>query len=405
VAGCEQAGTDRSPPDVPEDHFGDATSVRITAPDLGATVEDRFDVQFESGADVDTVRVEIDGVPTTDYVLADGIGAETVEVASGHHDIDVVGYDEARVELSRDTISVRVLSDPSEGWVSITSPIDGSNPVNPVQFAVDGSDDIARVELMADEWPIGEVAPGGVLTYAFSGTGYERTIEALGFDAAEVLVATDVITITVEAGEEAPVSDFNALVLDLLATYPTDGSIGYYWPTGSTWSGSTQDIYYQGDLVADDGGFEDCYCTGLTWELYLRAWQALDQTTGGTGDDLNGLAYDEVMDMRVDWYVRDIDGDGPGIALENYGLGESVASFDDWQAGDFVQLWRTSGSGHQVVFMDWITDGSGNRLGFDYFGCNSGGPSYNDEYFGTFSGALDPLHMYSGRPSMPEDWY
>ena len=34
---------------------------------------------------------------------------------------------------------------------------------------------------------------------------------------------------------EPVVSDFNEIVLDIMATYPTDGSCEYYWPQGSGW--------------------------------------------------------------------------------------------------------------------------------------------------------------------------
>lgn len=407
ILGCkDQADVDTEPV---EDQFADHTAVRIVSPASGETLEEAFVLRYEAGADVALAQVRVDGEPVGSFVEVDESGRQVVTVASGRHVVEVVGYDSARGELSSDSVEIRVLADPAAAWVSIASPTDGSHPFNPVQFAIEASDDVERVELLADDWVLGSTDPGGVLTYTFGGTGYARIVEANAYDAEGALVASDSIEITVEAGEEAPPSDFNDIVVSLMTQYPTDGTIEYWWPSGVDWSGSTRDLYYQGGLVADDGGVSACFCVGLTWEVYFRAWQELDLATGGDGDDLHGLARDEVLDMRVDWFVRELDGPGASVAFETRGLGIEVDSFDDWKAGDFVQFWRRSGSGHNVIFLDWITDDAGNRLGMDYWSCNgpssTDGPGTNDEYFGTHTSAMDPLLMYAGRAYMPEDWY
>lgn len=390
-----------------EDNFGDAGAVRITAPVQNESVAPDFELAWTLGDEVRWLSVEVDGQVEATRVDARA-ATFPMSADAGRRLIRVIAYDADLNELSRDDVVVRVLEDAAQGFVNVVSPIDGSHPVNPVQFAVEASDDVVDVELLADGWSLGHVAPGQVLTYRFTGTGYARSIEARGTDADGNQVSVDTITVTVEAGATAPPSDFNGMVLSLVDTYPTDSSIDYYWPSTGGWPGNTRNLFYQGDLVAEDRGFSSCYCVGLTWEIYYRAWQEYDLSTGGTGDDLNGLAYADVLEMRTDWYVRELDGPGASVAFEATGLGITVDSFDDWRPGDFIQFWRRSGSGHNVIFMGWITDDAGNRIGMDYFSCNgtgtTDGPGFNDEYF-TGSSAMDPLRMYNGRGLMPGDWY
>lgn len=395
------------PPVEGEDNFGGASTVRITAPVENESVASDFELAWTLGEDVRWLQVSVDGRIEAPQV--DGRdGGTTLTADAGRRSIRVIAYDADWNELSRDDVVVRVLDDAAQGFVNLVSPIDGSHPTNPVQFAVEASDTVVDVELLADGWSLGHLAPGQVLTYRFSGTGYARTIEAHGTDADGNEVSVDTISVTVEAGATAPPSDFNAMVLSLVDDYPTDSSIDYYWPSTGGWPGNTRNLYYQGDLVAEDRGFSSCYCVGLTWEIYYRAWQEYDRSTGGTGDDLNGLATADVLDMRTDWYVRELDGPGASVAFEGTGLGITVDSFDDWRPGDFIQFWRRSGSGHNVIFEGWITDDAGNRIGMDYFACNgtssTDGPGFNDEYF-TGSNAMDPLRMYNGRGLMPGDWY
>ena len=84
----------------------------------------------------------------------------------------------------------------------------------------------------------------------------------------------DAIEITVSEGTNPDVSDFNAAVVSILETYPTDGSYEYYWPSGSGsgWKGTTQDIYYLDTLVAEGDPYNRSYCVGLTWEVFMRAF-------------------------------------------------------------------------------------------------------------------------------------
>ncbi|MCP4809527.1 MAG: hypothetical protein GY913_07480 [Proteobacteria bacterium] len=390
-----------------DDGFAKATDVRLVQPEAGAVVAPTFTVVYEAGADLRRVHLELDGTALTDPVEATELGRLDVTAPSGRHTLSLIGSDRTGTELSRDEREIRVISDEESEWVAITTPSDGAHPVNPVTFVVDGSAGVVEVELFADDWSLGTTTSGSPLSYTFSGVGFSREIEAIGRDSAGEDVALDAITITVEAGTDGGPADFNEVVLDLVDSYPQDGSFEYYWPQSGSWSGGTRDVWYQDELVGSGGGYSACYCSGITWEVYLRAWQEWAAQNGEDADDLNGVSADDIWDMRRDWYVRDLYGPGPSVAMENYGVGTEVTSFDDWEPGDFVQFWRTSGSGHTAVFMGWVTDDDGNRLGMDYVSCqgSTDGYSINDEYFGSHSGALDPANMYAGRGWLPELWY
>lgn len=390
-------------PDEPEDNFGGRTSVRIVSPSAGDTVGTPFVLEWEAGEDIASLEVLVDSALVLEPFDATTSGSVEIDAEEGHYPIQIIALDEDGTQLSDHKIWLRV-SVADEPWVTITSPTDGDEVNNPVTFAVNASDDIDEIELMADGWSIGTVAPGGTLTYEFSGTGYAREIQALASADSEV-VATDSVTITVEPEQNAGSSSFNEVVLDILAEYARDGSHDYYWPEDSGWYGTTQDVYYLGELVAEGDPEGRCYCVGLTWEVYLRAFDEVDRETGGDGS-LNGLSVEDLSDFRVDWFVRDLWGDGVGIAMDNYGLGDEITDVADLEPGDFVQFWRFSGSGHSVIFIDWALDDDGEITGIEYWSTQSStdGIEYNTEYFGASGSRIDPNYFYAARGRMPEDW-
>jgi hypothetical protein len=50
------------------------------------------------------------------------------------------------------------------------------------------------------------------------------------------------------------------------------------------------------------------------------------------------------------------------IAVEEYGLGKGINRFEDARAGDFMDISRTNGTGHTVIFQNWIRNGKGLEL-------------------------------------------
>lgn len=381
------------------DQFGGARAVRIDAPASGETVAPAFTVRYHAGKKVDAVALFADGVAVTDLGDASAEGELAVTLPEGRTTLHLVGYDADGAELSHDDRDIRV----SEGgpWITLTSPSDGAEVANPVTFTVATSDDVDSVELSADGWPIGTVNTvdgEGQLTYDFTGTGYARTITAEGGG------TSDTLSITVEPEENPLPSDFNTLVLKYLETYPTDGTDAYYWPSDTDWYGTTQDIWYLGELVAEGDPQGRCYCVGLTWEVYMRAFAEVDKATGGDGS-INGVSVADLDDFRVDWFVRDLDGPGPSVAFENYGVGEEITDVSKLRPGDFVQFWRHSGSGHNVIFIDWVKDGD-EITGIQYWSTQSstGGIAYKTESFGSSGSTIDRNLVFAARGWMPDAW-
>lgn len=387
------------------DGFGAPSSARMLSPEQGQSLYNPVSVRFSTGEDTETVRLWVDGRPVSDTVSVD-INKLSVELEAGRQELVLEAYATDGSLLSSDSVSIRVLEEEIQSWVSIRSPLDGAQVANPVTFIVDASEDTTKVVLSADDWPIGETTPGEVLTYRFTGTDFARDIQAQSFDAQGTLLSTEQIQITPLSGSDGGPTAFSERVAATISGYPQDGTFTYYWPKGGSWSGSTQDLYYQSERVADDGGYSACYCSGITWEWFLVTWQSLAQDKGLDADDLAGIDTTDIWTMRRDWYVRELDGDGPGVALKQRGIGDSVGDWDQVVRGDFVQFWRTSGSGHTAVFWDWETDSSGNRIGIQYASCqgSSDGLGLHSEYFTGNSGSVDPALVYFGRAWMPEDW-
>ncbi|RME22166.1 MAG: hypothetical protein D6798_16480 [Deltaproteobacteria bacterium] len=404
VLGCGGEAPDTA--DRPADGFAKDSDVRILSPANGETTTSPLVVDFEAGADVAAVRLDNQYGTLVDAtaIPGGGQGEFVVDIVDGRYELSLVGLDDRGDELSRTTIAVRIHSSTDTPWVTIQSPSDGATVPNPVRFVVDAADTVDEIELLADGWSLGTVSPGELLTYEFSGTGYARDIEALGLADGEI-VATDAITLTVDAGTTPLDSSFNQRVLDVIATYPTDGSYGYYWPSDSDWAGTTRDIWYRGELVAEGDPEHRSYCSGITWETFMRAWEGLDEEMGGDGT-INGMTVDDLYEFRTDWYVRELWGDGVGIAVENAGIGERITDLEDVRPGDYVQIWRYSGSGHTFVFIDWERDDDGHIIGLRYWSSqgSTDGIGYNEEYFGSGGSNIDPSYFFAARIYDPVDW-
>ncbi len=386
-----------------EDRLGGESAVRVLAPTNGDTVESTFTVRFRVGTDVVGVRLDADGAALTSLAAVEpGESALVATLDTGKHDLSLYALDSAGAEISRDDLTIMVADDGP--WVLISSPSDGAEVANPVTFTVTSSEDIDTVEILADGWAIGEADTQGdgegMLTYTFAGTGYARVIEARSADGG----ASDTIGVNVTPEETPDTSTFNEVVWRYLETYPTDGTNRYYWPSGSDWAGTTRDLWYRDTLVAEGDAEGRCYCVGLTWEVFMRAWEEVDRTTGGDGT-INGMDVAELYTFRTDWFVRELDGPGPSYAMENYGIGEEITDYSALQPGDFVQFWRHSGSGHNVIFVGWLMDGA-EIVGLEYWSTQSStdGVGYNSESFGSSGSRIDPNLVFAARGWMPADW-
>jgi len=152
------------------------------------------------------------------------------------------------------------------------------------------------------------------------------------------------------------------MVLDIVKTYPTDGTHKYHWVSG--FDGVTEDLYYNNVLIAKSEEQKRTYCCGLTFEVWFKLG-----SYKGTVQDLKKL--------KRDWYVASGKRKGPVDALVPRGLATEIEDIEDAMPGDFVQLWRKSGSGHSVIFIRHVENG------FEYFSTqpSTDGIGYRTEYF------------------------
>jgi hypothetical protein len=399
---CNNAKSSKGGP-IPNEGFQYDDTVRILSPIDGATVAGSFSLSYEAGEAVHSVTLEsasglVNDTPT------EGAGSFAVGVLlDGHWNLELTGFDAEGEVLKSHTISVRIAA-PADPWVTITSPLDGAETENPVVFAVDATEDIESVELFADDWSLGTFEPGQIFSYTFEGTGFVRSIDAVGYAGGEA-IATDTIAITVQASEEVAESDMNSIVWGIASGYPTDGTHTYYWPSDGDWAGTTQDIWYRDQLVAEGDPEGRSFCVGLTWEVYMLAFAQADEETDGDGT-INGMSVSDLYTFRTDHYVRDLLGSGVVEAFENYGIGQEVTDWEDAQQGDFIQLWRNNSTGHSVLFESWERDTDGSIQGVNYWSTQNStdGIGLSTEWFGTTEWDINPTYFFLARPWAPVDW-
>ncbi len=198
---------------------------------------------------------------------------------------------------------------------------------------------------------------------------------------------------------------FNDYTVDILEQYPTDGTHPYKWV--NTYTGVTRDLYYKGQRIAqaNPDGSQSCYCCGLTFENFFRSIQLLFDDLDQT-EDVNGMTFSDMKYFLYLWFVQSVNGDGPGIAMETFGIGDRIENWENVKQGDYLQFWRTSGSGHSVIFIEWIDSPLGDKIGIRYWSTqgSTSGIDYNNEYFEDSGGNIDPDYVYFSRIRSPENF-
>ncbi|MEM8865630.1 MAG: transglutaminase domain-containing protein [Planctomycetota bacterium] len=141
-------------------------------------------------------------------------------------------------------------------------------------------------------------------------------------------------------------------VLKLANSYPDGG--GYKWVAGN--SGTPAAIEFDGEVILPKG--DGTICCGYTLSIAVDVAKARGLLNGKTADDLRRF--------HKLWYGDGESGDKSlcVLAVESLGIGHAV-DVDDAKPGDFVQLWRDSGSGHSVIFLERIMDDDA-FVGFRY---------------------------------------
>ena len=182
--------------------------------------------------------------------------------------------------------------------------------------------------------------------------------------AALLIVAADRTTAQERAQSAAAAAavpapgELNPLVIEVLRRYPTDGTHRYWWPRGgeaAKWRGCTKDLEYGGEVIAAGDAQGRCYCCGLTFEVLLDAWRLWCERAERPFRIDRMMAAD-VRRLQTQWFGSAKDRTCVRTALVENALGFEVEDWHDARPGDFVQLWRTNGSGHSVVFLEWVRE-------------------------------------------------
>ncbi|HMX63819.1 MAG TPA: hypothetical protein PKD58_12195 [Candidatus Sumerlaeota bacterium] len=205
------------------------------------------------------------------------------------------------------------------------------------------------------------------------------------------------------AGDPA-IPPFNQLILAEAAKYPTDGTHTYWWPRkgeGPKYDGCSADVFLGGKKVMSGEPEGRTFCCGLTLEVFAKVYDEFLKQNPGFESPLTEKNW---KDFQGKWFVREMQGDGPGDALEAYGLGEKIAR-GDVLPGDFVQLWRNkretekNPSGHSVIFLAWQYDQKGEINGLRYWSTQTSTNGIHEriEEFGEKPGNIDAAHTYYSR--------
>jgi hypothetical protein len=179
-------------------------------------------------------------------------------------------------------------------------------------------------------------------------------------------------------------------VIEIARSFPDGG--GYKWEGGS---GAPCAIEFHGAtiLAAQEDG---TYCSGFTFAVAMRV--LADRGL------LAGMTADEVRRFQKQWYgaVEDAAERQCALAVEELGVGREVEKLDDALPGDFVQLWRTTKSGHSVVLLELVRDDAGIVIGLHYRSSQTSTDGIGDrvEYFSDVpgrEGKVDRRRTYVAR--------
>ncbi|MBM4370385.1 MAG: hypothetical protein FJ098_01940 [Deltaproteobacteria bacterium] len=311
--------------------------------------------------------------------------------------------------------------------VTILAPADGILVPNPVTFEYLASPGVAAVAFYADGFPMRErpFPPTDRYGYRFAGVNVLRQVELVGLDAGGREVARDEVAVLPSEGYLVEPTGFNRFVIRAIndwSLYPKDGRYPYCWRDCPGSVGMIHDVAYLGELRWHAGGH--CVCTGHTLEVFLDAYRRWQAETGAPDDlPFGGLTRDQI---RGEFYQH---WQGYGVArtassadaLESAGIGYNLypEQWNEALPGDFLNISRSSGTGHAVIFIRWVTDDEDRIVGVRYYGCNRrgdshpdpddphnrrvSGPSFVTERFEGWGGSLLPDYVFLGRVLDPSD--
>ena len=179
----------------------------------------------------------------------------------------------------------------------------------------------------------------------------------------------------------------NSYVQQVISTYD-DGYYPYLLNTDyANYNGVSENLYFADRLLAKahPSGNRATHCVGITFEVFFKAMQARNRKLGLDAGDFNKMTFEELYDFMLIWYAAggNKQVNNIVIAVEEYGLGKGINRFEDARAGDFMDISRTNGTGHTVIFQNWIRNGDGQITGIRYWSSQESGVGFNTEYFDT----------------------
>jgi hypothetical protein len=174
--------------------------------------------------------------------------------------------------------------------------------------------------------------------------------------------------------------------IEIARSFPDGG--GYQWKG----TGVPEEILFKGERILAKG--ERTYCSGFTFAVVMKA--AAERRL------LQDKSVEQVRRFQKQWYgaTEESSETQCAYAVEALGIGRSVSP-EEAQPGDFLQLWRTNGSGHSVLFLDWVVQ-DGRRIGVKYRSSQTATNGIGDhtEYFVAVAeknGKVDPQRLYFAR--------
>jgi hypothetical protein len=193
----------------------------------------------------------------------------------------------------------------------------------------------------------------------------------------------------------------NKAIVAHYKTYPTNGTFTYLWSGGGY--GVTQNVYYLGSMIAPKPSGNTTYCSGLAFEACVIPFNAYNAAYGHAFIGSIQSAS-QMSSFRQRWYgVTDAE-KLAARAIPEWQAGVEITDFEEAQEGDYVQLWRHSGSGHNPLFVNWLRNASNQITGVRYWGSqgSTNGIGYNNENFGVSTG-MNRNRFYLGRLRKPRD--
>lgn len=189
--------------------------------------------------------------------------------------------------------------------------------------------------------------------------------------------------------------DYNA---EVLATVNSMSGGGYKWEKGNPdcGPGVPEDIVFKSTTLLKAVPEYGTYCCGYTFWVFFKVAMAHNM--------LDSKTVKQVREAQQAWYIGLAAAGlkGPAYVLPTLAIGDAIDP-EEARPGDFLQIWRTNGSGHSVVFTGWETAADGTKIGVKYRSTQPSTDGIGDrmEKLSGHGGSVDYNKLYFGRLTGP----